>query len=64
MTDVSKSKKVATTTSTLTKTQPKKTIHYWRYSEPSYTKNNFNYLRKKKVLYIEKSKPKFKIFKV
>lgn len=55
MMDVSKLKKVVTTTSSLIETQLKKTMYFWKCGEFGHIKNDFNCLKKKKILYIEKS---------
>lgn len=62
--NVSKPKKMATTTSSLVETQLKKTMHCQRCGEPDHIKNDPNCLKKKKALHIEKSKPKAKMIKI
>lgn len=64
MTYVFKPKKMAIATSSLVETQSKKTIYYWRCGESNHTKNDSNYPKKKKTLYIEKFKSKFEMTKV
>lgn len=64
MIDVSKSKKMATTTSSFAKTQSEKTMYYWRCGKFDHTKNNSNCFKKKKDLHIDKSKTKIKMAKI
>lgn len=51
--NVVRPKKIATSTSYLVETQLKRTMHFWEYSKIDYTKNDPNYLKKKKIQHIE-----------
>jgi len=63
MTDTSKSKKVATATSSLAETQPEKTLHCWGCGEAGHTKNDPNCPKKKRASPPEKSKQRAEVVK-
>lgn len=64
MIDMFKPKKMAIAISSLAKTQPEKSMHYWKCGEFGLNQNDSNCPKKKKVLYIEKSKSKVEMAKI
>ena len=64
MTDASKSKKASTATSSLTETQPEKTLHCWGCGGSGHTKNDANYPKNLMKKDQSTKKPKLKIERV